>query len=130
MCGVAAMTDNAVPGRSAMRVAASLGIEPHLNDEENKQGAHDDDARKRRVVIGEEVGETRISQANKDGRKQLDVLISQKPPRGGRYQLTCTKAVAISTPVPKCLQAKKTFGGILSHLSFFAATGKPQPDSC
>jgi hypothetical protein len=31
------------------------------------------------------------------------------------------------TPVPKCLQAKKTLSGTLSHLSFFAATGKPAP---
>jgi len=35
--------------------------------------------------------------------------------------------VAISTPVPKCLQKKKTFEGILIHLNFFATTGNPQP---
>lgn len=46
---------------------------------------------------------------------------------GPRPLLTCTNAVAIRTPVPKCLQAKKTFGGTLSHLIFFAATGKPAP---
>lgn len=38
-----------------------------------------------------------------------------------------TKAVAMSTPVPKCLQKKKTFGGIFIHLIFFATTGKPAP---
>lgn len=40
---------------------------------------------------------------------------------------TWTKAVAIRTPVPKCLQKKKTFGGIFIHLTFLATTGKPQP---
>jgi hypothetical protein len=40
---------------------------------------------------------------------------------------TCTKAVAISTPVPKCLQKKKIGGGIFIHLTFFAMTGKPAP---
>lgn len=29
--------------------------------------------------------------------------------------------------MPKCLHAKNTFGEILSHLIFFAATGKPAP---
>jgi hypothetical protein len=42
-------------------------------------------------------------------------------------ELTWTKAVAIRTPVPKCLQKKKTFGGIFIHLTFFATTGNPQP---
>jgi hypothetical protein len=42
-------------------------------------------------------------------------------------ELTWTKAVAIRTPVPKCLQKKKIFGGIFIHLTFFATTGKPQP---
>jgi hypothetical protein len=41
--------------------------------------------------------------------------------------LTWTKAVAIRTPVPKCLQKKKIFGGIFIHLTFLATTGKPQP---
>jgi hypothetical protein len=31
------------------------------------------------------------------------------------------------TPVPKCLQKKKMFGGIFIHLIFFAMTGKPHP---
>ena len=39
----------------------------------------------------------------------------------------CTKAVAIRTPVPKCLQKKNTFGGIFNDLNFFATTGKPAP---
>jgi hypothetical protein len=41
--------------------------------------------------------------------------------------LTWTKAVAIRTPVPKCLQKKKIFGGIFIQLTFLATTGKPQP---
>jgi len=41
--------------------------------------------------------------------------------------LTWTNAVATRTPVPKCLQAKKTLDGTLSHLTFFAKTGKPAP---
>jgi hypothetical protein len=44
-----------------------------------------------------------------------------------KYVLTWTKAVAIKTPVPKCLQKKKSFGGIFIHLTFLATTGKPQP---
>lgn len=43
--------------------------------------------------------------------------------------LTWTNAVAISTPVPKCLQAKNILGGIFSCLYFFAATGNPAPVS-
>jgi hypothetical protein len=41
--------------------------------------------------------------------------------------LTWTNAVAIKTPVPKCLQKKNTFGGIFIHLTFFATTGNPAP---
>src|SRR5690349_6545752 len=41
--------------------------------------------------------------------------------------LTWTNAVAISTPVPKCLQMKNVFAGTLTHLTFFARTGKPAP---
>jgi hypothetical protein len=40
---------------------------------------------------------------------------------------TCTKAVAIRTPVPKCFVKKNTFGGMCIHVTFFATTGKPQP---
>jgi hypothetical protein len=40
---------------------------------------------------------------------------------------TWTKAVAIKTPVPKCLQKKNIVGGILRNLNFFATTGKPAP---
>lgn len=35
--------------------------------------------------------------------------------------------MAISTPVPKCLQAKNILGGIFNCLYFFAATGNPAP---
>lgn len=35
--------------------------------------------------------------------------------------------MAISTPVPKCLQKKKTLGGILRPLNFLAARGNPAP---
>lgn len=40
---------------------------------------------------------------------------------------TCTKAVAIRTPVPKCLHAKNILAGIFTHFTFFATTGKPAP---
>jgi hypothetical protein len=42
-------------------------------------------------------------------------------------RLTWTNAVAIKTPVPKCLQKKKIGGGIFIHLTFFATTGNPAP---
>jgi len=41
----------------------------------------------------------------------------------------CTKAVAMSTPVPKCLHIKNAFCGTFNHETFFAATGKPAPNS-
>lgn len=43
--------------------------------------------------------------------------------------LTWTNAVAIRTPVPKCLHAKKTLGGTFNHLTFLAITGNPAPAS-
>ncbi len=40
---------------------------------------------------------------------------------------TWTKAVAMRTPVPKCLQAKKMEGGIFRALNRLATTGNPAP---
>lgn len=48
-------------------------------------------------------------------------------PRDASIPLTCTNAVAIRTPVPKCLQMKNVLAGTLTHLTFFATTGKPAP---
>ena len=48
-------------------------------------------------------------------------------PLDAAIPLTCTNAVAIRTPVPKCLQMKNVLAGTLTHLTFFATTGKPAP---
>lgn len=122
---------NVVPCRSAVRVASNFAIQPHLYNEETEERAHHDHARHCRVVSGENVREAWVPQVAEGCRKQLFAHVlthackDKSAERAGRP--TWTKAVAMSTPVPKCLQAKKTFSGTLNHLTLFAATGKPAP---
>ena len=54
-----------------MRVASSLAIEPHLDDEETEHRTHHDNARHGGILVSEEIGETRVHQVAKGSWKQL-----------------------------------------------------------
>jgi hypothetical protein len=103
-----------------------LCMHPHFDSEKGKQGAQTNNTRQCWVFHSEQVWETWIIQRLKCRRKKLrnarsEVFIN------GNIELTWTKAVAINTPVPKCLQKKKIVGGIFKLLNFLATTGNPAP---
>lgn len=113
---------------ATVAVTTGLLVKPHLNNEEDEERAHHDDTGESRVVIGKEIWQAWVVERGKSSRQKLSsiswvlwIAVS------GWLVLTWTKAVAIRTPVPKCLQKKKTFGGIFIHLTFLATTGKPAP---
>ena len=61
-------------GGPSMAVSASLRMQPHLNDEEDEQGTHHDDSRKRSVQIREQRRQTWIVQRLKCRRQKLLVV--------------------------------------------------------
>lgn len=110
-----------------MRTTTNLGFEIHLKSEETEKGKHHDDPGHGRIVIDQDIWKTWVAQGGKSRGNELS--FSSASGRDGRqgWPGTWANAVAISTPVPKCLQAKNMGMGILNHLIFFAATGNPAP---
>ena len=56
-----------------MRVATSLGVEVHLNDEKNEHGSHHDDTRHGRVLVREEIWQARVEEVAEGRREKLHV---------------------------------------------------------
>lgn len=111
---------------STMGVSANLCLQVHLQCEETEQREQHDDTWHGWVVLDQEVGKTWIAEGSESRGHKLSTDQSSHASLLGAAR-TWTKAVAINTPVPKCLHAKKILGGIFTHDTFFATTGNPAP---